>query len=299
MFRKCTIVLFILRGWVTAPEWKWPIVCFHLASFICKPKTRKQTHTQKKKKILFWEYVGTLLENAETLFIILPLARPNALITMRPTSYRGLRKSHKNILQWLKIAFPPPKNRTMHRENTSTPFWGNRGVWGQPQGGGRDPPAPAPPRSPLLLSQARILCQEHDAVLYQNPFLACTESDQPWVRSQNDFFGGGNSMFGRERMKHLKRSACQQKKKAVIGIKGRKTFPGSLCFVQHFQKELIHISTFTNWPSSCNRRKHWDPAQKHSLSLCEGWRCLCRPRPLLPPPLRRGKEQPNVAKTRA
>lgn len=108
---------------------------------------------------------------------------------MRPTSYRGLRKSHKNILEWLKIAFPPPKNRTMYRENTSTPFQGDGEVWGQPQGGGRDPPAPAPRHSPLLLSQARIVCQKHDAVLYQNPFLACTESDQPWVLSQNAFFG--------------------------------------------------------------------------------------------------------------
>lgn len=50
------------------------------------------------KKILFWEYIGALLEIAETVFIILPLVRPNALITMRPTSYRRLRKSHKNIL---------------------------------------------------------------------------------------------------------------------------------------------------------------------------------------------------------
>lgn len=108
---------------------------------------------------------------------------------MRPTSYRGLGKSHKNILEWLKIAFPPPKNRTMRRENTSTPFWGEWESWGQSQGGDRDPPAPAPRRSPPLLSQARTLCQKHDAVLYQTPFLARTESDQPWVLSQNDFFG--------------------------------------------------------------------------------------------------------------
>lgn len=39
---------------------------------------------------------------------------------MRPASYRGLRKSHKNMLEWPKIAFPPPKNRTTLRENTST-----------------------------------------------------------------------------------------------------------------------------------------------------------------------------------
>lgn len=45
-------------------------------------------------------------------------------------------------------------------------------------------------------------------------------------------------------MKHLKRSACHQKKKAVIGIKGSKTFPGSLSFVQRYQKELIHIIVF-------------------------------------------------------
>ena len=108
---------------------------------------------------------------------------------MRPTSYRGLRKSHKNIWGGLKIAFPPPKNRTLHRENTSTPFGGNWEVWGQPQGGGRDPPAPAPRLSPPLLSQAGVLCQKHDAVLYQNPFLACTESDQPRVLSQDDFLG--------------------------------------------------------------------------------------------------------------
>lgn len=194
---------------------------------------------------------------------------------MRPTSYRGLRKSHKNILEWLKIAFPPPKNRTMYRENTSTPFQGDGEVWGQPQGGGRDPPAPAPRHSPLLLSQARIVCQKHDAVLYQNPFLACTESDQPWVLSQNAFLGG-NSTFGRERMKHLKRSACQQKK-AVIGIKGRKTFPGSLSSVQCYQKELIHISSFTNWPSSSNRQKHWDPPQKQSTSLCDSRRWASTP----------------------
>lgn len=53
-------------------------------------------------------------------------------------------------------------------------------------GGSRDPPAR---RSPPLFSQARILCQKHDAVLYRNPLLACAESDQPWVLSQNDFFG--------------------------------------------------------------------------------------------------------------
>lgn len=57
-------------------------------------------------------------------------------------------------------------------------------------GRSRDPPAPARRNSPLLLSQARTLCQKHDAFLYQNPFLACAESDHPWVLSQNDFFFG-------------------------------------------------------------------------------------------------------------
>lgn len=99
------------------------------ASFISKNKKQKQTHIKKekrkKKEILFWEYVGAFLEIAETVFIMLPLVRPNALITMRPTSYRGLRKIHKDILEWLKIAFPPPKNRTMYRENTQTPFQGD------------------------------------------------------------------------------------------------------------------------------------------------------------------------------
>lgn len=85
-------------------------------SFV-KREIRRQRHIPKKT--LYWEYVGALLEITRAVFIILPLVRPNALITMRPASYRGLRKSHKNMLEWPKIAFPPPKNRTTHRENIS------------------------------------------------------------------------------------------------------------------------------------------------------------------------------------
>lgn len=218
---------------------------------------------------------------------------------MRPTSYSGLKKSHKNIWEWLKIAFPPSKNRTMYRENTSTPFQGDWEAWGQPQGGGRDPPAPPPRRSPLLLSQARILCQKHDALLYQNPFLDCTEPDQPWVLSQNDFFGRKFHIWEGKDEAFKKVSLPAKKKEAVIGIKGRKTFPGSLSFVQRYQKELIHISSFTNWPSSCNRRKDRDPPRKRSTSPGDGRRCLCGSRPPLLQPLQRCKEQYNVAKMSA
>lgn len=163
-------------------------------------------------------------------------------------------------------------------------------------GRSRDPPAPALRNSPLLLSQARTLCQKHDAFLYQNPFLACAESDHPWVLSQNDFFLGGNSTFGRERMKHLKRSACQQRK-AVIGIKGRKTFPGSLSFVQRYQKELIHISSFTHQPSSCNRQKCRDPPQKLSRSPWDNQRCLCSSCSPLLQPLQSGKSNRILQKS--
>lgn len=110
-------MFFTLRSRVTAPQWKWQVAHFHTVPFICKKRNQKaKTHT---KKTLYWEYVGALLEITRAVFIILPLVRPNALITMRPASYRGLRKSHKNMLEWPKIAFPPPKNRTTHRENIS------------------------------------------------------------------------------------------------------------------------------------------------------------------------------------
>lgn len=161
----------------------------------------------------------------------------------------------------------------------------------------RDPPAPALSNSPLLLSQARTLCQKHDAVLYQNPFLAYAESDQPWGLSQNDFFFlGGNSTFGRERMKHLKRSACQQRK-AVIGVKGRKTFPGSLSSVQRYQKELIHILSFTHQPNTCNRQKCWDPPQKLSRSPWDGQQCLCSCCSPLLQPLQWGKGSRTLPKS--
>lgn len=76
----------------------------------------------------------------------------------------------------------------MYREKASTPLQGNGEVRDQPQGGKQGSPSPGTTHPPLLLSQAKILCQKHDAVLYQKPFLASAESDQPWVLSQNDFF---------------------------------------------------------------------------------------------------------------
>lgn len=65
-------------------------------SIVHLSKQKLEANTQAKK-ILFWEYARALLENVETVFIILPLVKPNTLITTRPTSCSGLRKSHKNI----------------------------------------------------------------------------------------------------------------------------------------------------------------------------------------------------------
>lgn len=177
----------------------------------------------------------------------------------------------------------------MQRENTWTPFRGNGEVWGQSQGGAGipQPTAALPDQDMLPKAWCCPLSKPISSLGWVWPALGL---------EPKRFFLGGNSTFGRERMKHFKRSACQQRK-AVIGIKGRKTFPGSLSPVQRYQKELIHRSSFTHRPSSCNRQKCWDPPQKLSRSPWDSRQCLCSSCSPLLQPLQRGKSNRTLPKS--
>lgn len=189
---------------------------------------------------------------------------------MRPASYRGLRKSHKNMLEWPKIAFPPPKNRTTLRENTSTLL--------EATGTARIAPGGA-----ALAPAAR--CSPGPEYSAKNEMLSCIKTRFELLPSLTSLGSWARMIFWEE-IPHLggkgwgsyKRvSLPDEKKEAVVWTEWRKAFPGSLSFVRSYLKELIPTSPFTERPSSCSRQKHEDhlnttsPSAKVQHSMQHRW----------------------------